>query len=331
MDLSAGERELRNWLLEWAPVKSGTCGRRYLRFGTYQEAYQKYAADENRQRHYKKSKFRGFCKYYAIRPMPFDKYHCPLCWGHSDDYTNEERQEHRQCVDTQFAAYRHHRDGLKCDEALLLIDFSKFHETAKFKLSDLGIVTVLRNSKGELYEEIFDAVAVNVRQDGNYVAQALTRWVRQFQFRRSNKQVIRRLYIWSDGGFKSYSVMAAFGELCDLLKKNSATAEWNFFPPYHGHSRADAHFGRVKKAVRVKYADTVIEKPQHILDVLRSHNPTGVSELGQIPVVFEEVQPDRPWIDSTFRVTYNQARNQYHAFGSSAQGVKSQIRMLYAN
>lgn len=292
--------QLRKWTLDNAPVRSGTPGRRYFRFGTWTEAWLKYRRDCRSSNPIGITHFRQILRKYRVRPHPFDKYACPICWGPEK---GDARKAHEKILETQYKVYQSQRDGLQSNQCIVLIDFCKFHETAKFKFSCLGIVVLLNKcrtgSTHELVEEYYDYCAVNTKQDGNFIRKGLRHFARDFDLRHQVGQTINEIIFWSDGGFKSYGTMAAYSDFCSLLGKKAKT-RWHIFPPYHGHSRADAHFGRIKRALRRKFAGSIIEKPEDIFNVIKSQKNVHAELFDSVQVVFGQIESNRPWVDSNF-------------------------------
>jgi hypothetical protein len=86
---------------------------------------------------------------------------------------------------------------------------------------------------------------------------------------------VKHIDFWSDGGLKTYGTVCNVHQLSLDIKKPIIH---HYFPPYHGHSRCDAHFGRGKRELRKNFPDGGLTETIQVIEAF-SGLPTTVTEL----------------------------------------------------
>jgi len=152
---------------------------------------------------------------------------------------------------------------------LAVHDYTRFHETAEFKLHDLDIALFWRQIQ-HLYVDIFADAA----HDYRFTIQAWRELLKRIDI-----SSFQTLLIFSDNGLKSKENLFNFSKLASELKIN---LELHFFAPYHGHSVCDAHFGQAKLKLRRELAGKLIRKPSDIVEIFSTLPSTVVIYLQKI-------------------------------------------------
>lgn len=274
---------LREWCQDNAPTKSGSIDESRLRFSTYAEAYKAYHRDME-QKNEPPYSFSGFCSIlyqWAIKPNRYDKYACPLCYLlHHSSLCLEEiaNDKHQVQQDTIWPIFVQQVGDLRQNCAkftLIIMDYSRIHElkaitavegSTPSKLSVLSFIVVLNGNK----EHVFDYFAYG-KQGQEFMKESLD------HFKLSLKELIGRnpIMVWSDRGLRSYGTVSNLHELSQYL---SQTIIHRFFPPYHGHSRCDTHFGRGKRLLRKFFPDGGLMNTVQVVETFQGL-PSTVTNL----------------------------------------------------
>lgn len=253
------QEQLSNWCDDNAPIKSGSLDEAHLRFSTFSKAYEAYNKEVrgSRSRPFSFSSFCGLLYKWAVSPMRFDTYSCPLCYALYSSHKSileMENDPHTIQQANIWPEYTKQVDELKqgnANHVIVIMDYSRVHELGAVRseegepASKLSILnfTVITNGNNE---SAFDYFATGhqgpafMKKSMIHLADHLT----------DLAQDAKHINFWSDGGLKTYGTV---GNVLSLSNRLNKTILHHFFPPYHGHSRCDSHFGRGKRELRKKY------------------------------------------------------------------------------
>ncbi|MHB1955910.1 MAG: hypothetical protein ACYCOU_19440 [Sulfobacillus sp.] len=194
----------------------------------------------------------GLAEKLHIHPAVFDRYMCPICWqGHhpsEGSFPPKKRQgflnrfaDHEELVAYLRTLHKTQRTTLKDGEVILIYDYTRFHETSEVKINDLGIVLI--TSTATRYFDFF----AEASHDYHYTYTVMDEF---FQIE-SLLQNVTKIHVWSDGGLRMKENIYLFAQ---LQQRYQIEIYLFIFPPYHGHSLADGHFGVGKRKLRREYA-----------------------------------------------------------------------------
>lgn len=287
--------EWKEWVREYAPVRSGTINRRYLKFGMWNEAHLFYITCVVLAACYQT--FRNWCDWANIKRAKLDKYLCGICYDQrvldkSGQPPSAEYLEHRQVVDWQTAYYHATVGNLKPGTIVIVFDFGKFHETTEWKLSCLSFVVLLPDEDKKTPSGVANPKKVTAHyydyfgfgsQDYAFLDTALRQFRHDFDFSPYETAVF-----WADSGERSQPNVYCFSLFQDTFRSLdsqsiSTAVELVYLAPHHGHSRADGHIGKIKQLLRQKCGGQLLRDPQVVLDVASSINSTNVKLL-EVPV-----------------------------------------------
>jgi len=99
----------------------------------------------------------------------------------------------------------------------------------------------------------------------------------------------REVFVWSDGGTKSYNTLGSFAALREQWR---CLIHPCFFAPHHGHSVVDGHFGVGKKLIGRRFPPpNLIRTTEDILHCWKELKATTVQFLPIINAPLEHGQP----------------------------------------
>lgn len=258
---SQRQAALHRWTTNNAPVISGSKGKRRLRFSTLRRAYTSYFNDEevHELRPLSYPTFTALLYQWAIPPSPYDPYACPHCYNlHNKDpgRLSDAEKIHSKSLDQVWTEYKSHIGQLSSGSAdfiLILIDYSRVHEVESVQLTQGGKRGTLSILNWTLVfpgnnEEHYDFFS-NSSQGEAFLFNSMEFMVPILKDKLVN---VKKIMVWSDGGFKNYGTVSNWKWLYDQLQ---VPIYYRFFVAYHGHNRCDAHFGRGKIALRKQYPD----------------------------------------------------------------------------
>ena len=294
---SLKQEELRAWVKDEAPVISGQKKLRQLKATTLTSAYKGYqSATGGKALHY--CQFCNLMAIWGVRVQQYDQYACPYCYHEVSDqnHSAEELQNHTTLVDEMYKRYREQVNGLPETFSVaqlyvvMQMDYCRIHELQRAKSSDGKTETRTLS--------IFDFTLIGDRQSEEchdflsfeeqgpsimfQVVQQFSEYWKSSKFKR-----IKKIYLWSDGGLKTYSMIHY---LASLSEKIGADIIINFHAPYHGHGRCDAHFGRGKIRLRREYAVGGLHYAQQVCDTFNELKNTTAKLLREYPIIEEELE-----------------------------------------
>lgn len=295
---------IRKWLIDHAPVRSGSESERHIQWGTWGELYKNYVSAVE-QYYAPRSLFfiRTQVDKRNIQLAKFDHYICPICWqgNHpTDEHYGDQREallerypSHHELVGFTSRLYKHQTTQIKPGEVLLIYDYTRFHESSVVKAHDLGVV--MRTTTMTKYFDFFAEAAHDYRY---------TRAVMEYFWENEAElRLATRIRIWSDGALKTKENIFLFGE---LQAKYGVPIEVFSFAPYHGHSLADGHFGVGKRSLRKKFADNLVATLADIEQQFAPMTNTTTFIFDKIPAESINVAPI-PGIRSFFAFTFPDA------------------------
>jgi hypothetical protein len=129
---------LVDWLVDQAPVTSGTRGARRLKFGTWKGAFEHFNEFQKERRipHMGKQRFKQLLRGACIAPTDYSYFVCPYCLLSDGD---QEAQEHRNAVGSSIERYRHLKTGLQPGDLFVVVDFARVHECSNDRVELLII------------------------------------------------------------------------------------------------------------------------------------------------------------------------------------------------
>lgn len=235
------------------------------------------------------SSFGLVLKHWGVLPQKYDKYACPHCASDQqatvDASSLPDSSPHLELVTITATRYRACIDRLPMDwkdapctvEIVAIMDFARVHELGipgheKSKLS-IFTVCIILDRKTQI---CFD-VASHSPQTFHFMTAAFS-----FVAEKLNEMGVpaeRNIVLWSDGGLRNYGTLQAVSRLQQNINR---TIRLEFFAPYHGHSRCDAHFGNLKKKLRYEFPHA---GPKRTEDVLNSMSTMKNTESLLVPNV----------------------------------------------
>lgn len=264
-------------------MRSGTINDRIIEWGTWEELYENYQKATESQGYIVRSISYIVSQAYSLslRRRKFDRYLCPICWqgSHPSDrrYPLKQRRKllsrfptHREFVSFQGGLYKSQLHTLADDDVLLIFDYTRFHETTEVKVHDLGIVLCARDKT--LYYDFF----ASAPHDYHY-----TVGVMEYFF--DNEEIVqsaRQVFIWCDGALRTKENLY----LWSVLRHHYEVPLHVFiFPPHHGHSLADGHFGVGKRKLRKAYAGGLIATLSNIEEQFSTLKNTNTFTIDVVP------------------------------------------------
>lgn len=270
--ISAEEKFFENWSWQVAPRGHSNDKKRRFLWITWKEAHEEYnkaaVANQFPKRSYEWWKLRVDAN--DIKKAKFDKYRCPICCEGllaiskrmKGDLSKENEskiakyQKHTQLAKTQSHCFRFQKANLPNHHAIIIMDYSTIHETAKFKLKDLNFTVYWR--EGDRLVHQFVDFWSKEKKDYKYTALAFNQLLSNPFFSKFSE-----IFVWSDGGLKTKEILYYISCCAETIKKE---IQVNYFAPYHGHSVCDAHFGAGKRELRKSVGSGVVINEQQVID-----------------------------------------------------------------
>jgi hypothetical protein len=255
-----------------------------LRYSTFNEAYKAYRTVmlEKNLRPYSFSGFCGMLYNWAIGPLRYDRYACPLCYAmyaSRKSIQEIEQDPHKIQQNNIWSIYTDHVDGLRKGDrsyVVVIMDYSRVHELGAVKqdegeeatkLSILHFTVITAGNE----ERAYDCFATG-KQGPIFVKDSMAHFMPRLKELAQNAA---KIYFWSDGGLKTYGTVRNMFQLAKDVEKSIVH---HFFPPYHGHSRCDAHFGRGKRELRNRFPNGGLANIFQVMDTFNGI-PGAYTEL----------------------------------------------------
>jgi len=181
---------------------------------------------------------------------------------------------HRFTVENQCDQYKKCLASINSRTLVVVQDYTRFHETSKMKLHDLGLV-VYRRKDNVIDCEYFDFIA-DYKHDYAY-----TKAVWDLFFKEYKLRGIKELIVWSDNGLKSVQNIRNFGLFSESKKINITL---NYFAPCHGHSICDRHFGLAKISLRREFSVKPIRTKEDIMNIVSNMQATTCYDVTVKPI-----------------------------------------------
>ena len=291
-------------LLANSPARSGSENDHISSFTIYDGLYLAYIAAISTTTFKIRSKsfIIGLSKKLHIQCASFDRYLCPICWQgkHANDGTypikKRERflsryEKHHSFVEYQRSLHKNQRSNLGIGEVMLIYDYSRFHETSEVKIHDLGTVMVL--NKRLFYFDFF----AEAPHDYHYTFTVITMLFANNQ----SLQEASKVKIWSDGALRTKENLFLFSQLQRIW---NVELEVFIFPPYHGHSLADNHFGVGKKKLRKRFANGGLASMIDVEGAFAGMHNTTTYIIEEISTETYNIQPLTKGIQCFFAFTF---------------------------
>lgn len=283
---SSRQRRLRAWCKDNAPITSGTENDSRMRFSTFgaaHKAYQKDLAGEP-EPPLSYSSFWSTLFSWRVKPISYDQYSCPHCYrlNHSSCTLEElAHDSHNVKLARIWPIYTEQVLKLRknvADFILIIVDYCRIHELGSIsnseggKTSKVSILNLTVVTNGNI-EHAYDYFATG--QQGEAFLRASLEDFSRFVPELAG---LKPIVVWSDCGLKNYGTVSSW---LDFSKKLNNRITYRFFPPYHGHSRCDAHFGRGKLRLRRRYPDGGLNKEFQVIKTFEEMSNTTVHDLGK--------------------------------------------------
>lgn len=324
-----------DWVIHNAPVKSGQVNFRVMRQPTLIEAHLRYSnaeAVEGREP-LGIGSFRQLMHQWGIHCAGYDKYTCPYCIA---EPISEARLD---LLSKQLRMHDLHRALLLEGKAgIIIADYCRIHEfpelsvqlpgeeREKLKLSCLGFVFLRADPDvaGSIQATNIDLFSA-IQQGQQFFQRGLD------TLRDEVSEIIdydwEYIFFWADGGMETpahLTCLDAFQQsLMDLAafegKDKCPILQSNYYPPYHGHDRCHAHFGRIKGNLR-KDIDGAPRNQHSALDAANSlpyrRNAFGHHKmkirLKQVQLLPDDPIPQQAYIPLTsYKSVLFDPRNPY--------------------
>lgn len=185
--------------------------------------------------------------------------------------------------------------SLTQEEIGIVLDFTKFHETALVKSHDLCFTIYSKNSDDQLVHEWIDYFC-EAPHTFDYIQYCWYLLEQTIDF----ATLKNGLHIWCDNAFKQYNLLALLWEMSEHYQ---IKVSLQFFAPHHGFTLCDAHFGSGKLKLRNTYKHRTIRTTQEIAEVFQQIANTTVIFLEKIP----QQQPPR----TKLKITEEGSRKYY--------------------
>ena len=268
---------LRDWCSDNTPINSGSLDHSHLKYSTLTESYEHYKEDEKGEGN-KFLSFSGFCARlynWSIKPLPYDKHACPICYSLFSTFKSASEIENDPLqIDKGVMLSIYHdqvTDLRKGDDkfVIMIMDYSRVHELGAASeetdesASELSVLNFTVITAGN-NEHRFDFFALK-KQGHLFMKTSMEKLAALIKPIVEN----RSIKLWSDGGLKTYGTVSNVHWLSQQLR---VPIIYHYFPPYHGHSRCDAHFGRGKQTLRARYPSGGLNSR---IQVLETFAPLG--------------------------------------------------------
>jgi hypothetical protein len=178
-------------------------------------------------------------------------------------------------IKIQREAFNEEIESLKPNECVIVLDYTRFHETSAFKLSDLDFTIYFKDQNGDIHHEWIDFFSEHP-QDYSFTYEGLTQLAQIIDFSLFDAGV----HFWCDNAFKTYGCLYSF--YC-FVEGYCGKVSVNYFAPHHGYSLCDTHFGKGKQLLRQDYRLKLIHEPKDIEHVFEQLDHTTVIHLNDIP------------------------------------------------
>jgi hypothetical protein len=195
--------------------------------------------------------------------------------------------QHLKLKEIQRSSFNSDILELTSDRCLILLDYTRFHETAAVKLHDLNFTVYSKAENGELYHEFFDFFS-NEKQDWTFTKEGVTRLSEYIDL----KSYFGGVRIWGDNGFHNHKVLYVMHELSIRLKVIVTVC---YFAPHHGWSICDTHFGHGKVKLRRDFSLDLIRTVSDIVEVFKKLQNTTVEIIEEIPkptTLYKKFKPE---------------------------------------
>ena len=269
MDKEWSDRLRQNllpWVIESAPVTSGTMGARRFRYPTWRLGFNAYRnwATQNNKDGIGYNKFREVLGDSCIGPSDYSYFVCPYCLLKDGDPVKD--LHNAQC-EYLFNAYARQKKFVTKGTLFLVVDWARIHEcqgknveillVEKGKLvwkkllitfSDLGFAICVRSDGGDLETHFVNCFAL-LPQKGNFFKAGISKVA---EFVKGLGLRIERIQSWADNGLRNYNCLYSYRDFFtffDDLKEIQVC----HFPPHHGHGLVDANFGCLKRFLRTQF------------------------------------------------------------------------------
>lgn len=178
------------------------------------------------------------------------------------------------------------------DECVILLDYTRFHETSKCKVHDLNFTLYFKSPNDTLCHEFIDFFS-EAEHDWNFTREGLRRLNTMIDLTTYNGGI----YIWADNAFHNHKVLCIIRNLAINLQN---TITLSFFAPHHGWSICDTHFGHGKTKLRKEFSLDLIQTLSDIVDTFKKLQNTTVEIIEQIP---KQVPPREKFRPETGNMT----------------------------
>ena len=206
--LNAEQRHLKSWLIQNAPVRSGTRGERRVLWGTQVQTHQNYLKCTHKKRSL--NWLRKWMKVWKIKVSKYDRYRCELCFkgrallkkknlNKAQKQLVQRYKIHNQLVKQQRACYVKMMKELKKGKALVIFDYSTFNEVTKFKVKILNFTVVFLGPDNEKKYRYFDYLA-EAKADYRFT---IASWHHLLRNLKKSITGLKTIEAWADGGLKT--------------------------------------------------------------------------------------------------------------------------------
>jgi len=259
-------KNLLPWLVDYAPVTSGTRGARRFRNPTWRLGYNSYRrwAIENNKDVIGYGKFRDFLGDACIGPSDYSYFVCPYCLLKDGDPI---KGIHKEQCEYQFNAYSRQKEQVEIGTLFLVVDWARIHEcrgktveilqVVKGKLvwkkllitfSDLGFALYVKTETGQLKTHFVNCFAL-LPQRANFFKAGVAK-VAEYVHKKGWK--VERIFSWADNGLRNYNCLFTYLDFFDHFPDLKSILVCHF-PPHHGHGLVDANFGVLKRYLRIQF------------------------------------------------------------------------------
>jgi hypothetical protein len=203
--------------------------------------------------------------------------------------------EHQNLRNIQRKSFNEQVFGLRQKECVILLDYTRFHETAAVKLHDLNFTIYHKSTHGTLCHEFLDFFC-DASHEWKFTQEGVTRLSNIVDL----KSFHTGLHIWADNAFHNNFVLHVFRRLAIALEMTITVC---FFAPHHGWSICDSHFGQGKVKLRRDFSLHQIKSVSDIVSVFKELSNTTVELIEKIP---EQTNPKEK-----FKPQFGKMRNYY--------------------
>jgi hypothetical protein len=158
---------------------------------------------------------------------------------------------------------------------VIVLDYTRFHETETFKLHDLCFTIYTCGTDGQLHHEWIDFFC-EASHNWEFTFEGLTQLRNLVDF----TSFAHNITFWADNAFCNYGCHYSIWDFANNL---DIPVCLNFFAPHHGFTLCDTHCGVGKQRLRRDYRCNLIQKPEDIWEVFAQLSNTTVILLKEIP------------------------------------------------